>query len=317
MGFGRIIAVFLATTLLLVLGNQEARAQDTEACVAASGTGQKLRQQGKLIEARAQFELCATASCPSLVARNCTQWITEVSGMLPSVTLNAVDASNKDLIDVAVLLDGKPLISQLDGKAVAVNPGVHVFTFNHEGQAAVEERSIVSEGDRAKRIVGKFINLNVPAVATPIGPSGPGTSPPPPVQKQSRGLSAGPFIVGGLGLATLAVGSILFVSGISAFPSDKCDSLPVFSTAEGQCPRAKPEEKSDANSAAGSANAKRDVGAGVMIGGGALLIGGGVWLLIDVLSQKNEAQALHKKGQHRAWIHPVLGLDYAGLTGAF
>jgi hypothetical protein len=308
--------------LLLTFSETLARADDNEVCFASSGTGQQLRKDGKLVESRAQFELCARSNCPSIVTRNCTQWLSEVSAILPSVTLNATDASGRELIDVSVMLDGKPLVAKIDGKAVSVNPGVHVFTFQTAGVAPAEEKAIVSEGDKAKRIVGHFPTLNLPKeteqkkeVVAP-DPKKPSVTP-----QASSGLPVGALIVGGVGLASFAVGTVLLISGNSSFP-DECEPYPLFSTREdGGCPRALTKEKqAEAQKNAEAANAKRDVGAGLMIGGGALIIAGGVWLAVDLLSNKGSgATATNERKRPALSILPVFGPNYAGagFSGAF
>jgi hypothetical protein len=314
--YPRRLVSLLLFPFIAALGERAAMADDTEVCFSASSTGQQLQQQGKLVESRAQFEICARSSCPSIVTRNCTTWLSEVSAILPSVTLNATDASGRELIDVAVLLDGKPLVAKIDGKAVSVNPGVHVFTFQTIGAAASEERVIVSEGDKAKRIVGHFPTLNAKAtdpkketvVADPKKP------------QASSGLPVGALIVGGVGLASLAVGTVLLISGNSSFP-EGCDRYPLFSTRDdGGCPGlADATKREEAKKNAMSANATRDTGAGLMIGGGALVIAGGVWLAVDLLSNKSAAATARNERKAFLSFLPVFSATYAGagLSGAF
>jgi hypothetical protein len=317
----RHLTIPLAATLLLGISETQAHADDNEVCFASSGTGQQLRKDGKLVESRAQFELCARSNCPSIVTRNCTQWLSEVSAILPSVTLNATDASGRELIDVSVMLDGKPLIAKIDGKAVAVNPGVHMFTFQTAGAAPSEERAIVSEGDKAKRIVGHFPTLNMAKAIEQKKETGV-TDPlkPPPPAQASSGLPVGALIVGGVGLASFAVGTVLLISGNSSFP-DGCDPYPLFSTRDdGGCPGLPEAKREEAKKNAQSANATRDTGAGLMIGGGALLIAGGVWLAVDLLSNKGSgATAVNDRKTPFVSFLPVFSANYAGagFSGAF
>jgi hypothetical protein len=295
---GAMRARFLTTLLtssLALEGLATAKPIDEEACMAASGSGQALRKQGKLVDARAQFEVCASQACPDVVKQDCIKWAGDVSSAIPTVSLSAVDASDHDLFDVAVTLDGKLLVSKLDGKAITLDPGIHTFKFETAGAAPVEERVLINEGDRAKRVVARFTALGVAIKPPPVG------------QASSSGrIPIAPIIVGGFGLAAVATGAILFVSGTSSFP-EKCNSLPLFSTSSGSCPRASEAEKVEQSRLAESANSRRDVGGGLMIGGAALAVIGGTWLLIDVLTSSKQSSGLR----------PFVGWKSAGFAGAF
>lgn len=294
--------VLVTLSALLMVTAAHAKPMDDEACMTASTSGQTLRKQTKLVDARVQFETCAAQTCPDVVRQDCLKWSSELASLTPTVALSAVDGAGRDLIDVAVTVDGKPLVSKLEGKAITLDPGIHTFVFSAEGASPVEERAVVNEGEKGKRVLARFLTLGVPKPAEV-------TAPPLATPAPSKGVSVGALVVGGVGLAALATGTILFLSGTSSFPEDKCDPLPLFSVATGTCPRTNPGvERETANSDAKSANTSRDVGAGLMIGGGALTAAGLVWLIIDLSSSKREKSA--------TW-RPTVGWNTAGIQGTF
>jgi hypothetical protein len=67
--------VALASVLVLAVS---ADAFAANACVAAADKGQDLRAAGKLDEARAQFLVCAKATCNRVVRADCERWVKEI-----------------------------------------------------------------------------------------------------------------------------------------------------------------------------------------------------------------------------------------------
>ncbi|MEZ4314739.1 MAG: hypothetical protein R3F14_42530 [Polyangiaceae bacterium] len=155
-----------------------ARADDVDACVTASERGQELRDQGKLIDARALFVECAAARCPAIVQKDCAAWLAGVEDKLPSIAVHARDSAGKDLSDVRVAIDGKPAIDRLDGLSLSVDPGTHTFRFERDGSPAVEQTLLLHEGEKNRPVevilarpasIPPARALRVPAAAWALG----------------------------------------------------------------------------------------------------------------------------------------------------
>lgn len=177
---------------------RSARADEKQQCLSASEKAQQLRNAGKLTEARAELALCGRAECPKLVQQDCTQWMSEVLGILPSVVPGAKDRKGRDLIDVKVSIDGKVVTETLDGKALPIDPGVHTFKFETKSAPPVEEQVVVRQGEKNRILT---ITFATPDEAKKDPP--PKKEAPPPEEKPSPPYAA--YITGGVGVVALGV----------------------------------------------------------------------------------------------------------------
>src|SRR6185369_11120608 len=106
-----------AAVAVLSLGwlwSNGALGDERRACLEASDKAQQLRDDGKLKAAREQMLICARDACPEAVRKDCSGLLTALEASMPSIVLGAQDANRKDVINVQVSLDGKPLVSSLD-----------------------------------------------------------------------------------------------------------------------------------------------------------------------------------------------------------
>lgn len=292
-------------TLSLMTHPAAAAPADREACLNSSEQGQKLRQQGKLQDAQKQFQICAQRECPGIVQRDCTQWLTEVSSAIPTITLSVQDEKGRDLIDVQVSVDGKPLVSKLEGKTIPVDPGVHTFRFEADGKAQLEERVVVSEGDKAKKIA-----VTLKPTDTGMGTGTGTTDPPPKPDTTTGGHTIYPWIVVGAGAVAAGIGLVLYVSGKGDFPSecirgDKCNF-------EGLTTQA---QRDDLANRATSADGRMTAGLPILIAGGVLVAAGVTWFFLEPKASKKKTPPATTPVS--GWIKPQVGFGYAGLSGAF
>src|SRR5262245_38522981 len=124
-----------------------ARADDNDACVTAYEKSQQLRKEGKLGASREQLNLCVQPRCHDLIKRDCSRWTLELERIMPTVLVTVRDAHGIDIPAVRVLVDGALLQHRLDGKPHEVDPGTHLFRFEHDGSILAEERIVVQEGE--------------------------------------------------------------------------------------------------------------------------------------------------------------------------
>lgn len=153
----RSLLAALAVSALASLLPAPVHAGDVEACFTASEEGQRLRDEGRLREARARFISCGSAACPALVRSDCAGWLSDVTARVPTLILSAEDEQGQDVADVQVTVDGAPLAARLDGKAVEVDPGEHVLRFERAGSAPVALRLVVREGEKLRRVSTRLV----------------------------------------------------------------------------------------------------------------------------------------------------------------
>src|SRR5687767_4739055 len=85
-----------------ILTADQARAdeKENEVCASAAEEAQGLQREGKLTQAREKLVLCARASCPAFIRKDCTGWLTEVDKSMPSIVVRATDANSRDVAGV-------------------------------------------------------------------------------------------------------------------------------------------------------------------------------------------------------------------------
>jgi hypothetical protein len=189
-------------TLLLSALAAPARADDKAVCVDASSKGQRFRDAHKLVEAREQLRVCAAARCPTVIQSDCAAWLADVEKALPSIVLAAKSRAGVDLAEVVVSVDGQPLVSRLDGQAMAMNAGAHTFHFEATDGTRADRQVLVKEGEK---------NL---AVAVVLGAEPPPQSPPVRVESTQDARKASTpwrtvgWVLGGAGVVGLGVGTV-------------------------------------------------------------------------------------------------------------
>src|SRR5580704_5018677 len=92
-----VVAFTLASGVLF-----PAWADEKQACSDAYQLAQTLRDQHKLVKAREQLRVCAAATCPGFISKECTGWLKDVDARVPSVVLTAKDAAGADVTDARV-----------------------------------------------------------------------------------------------------------------------------------------------------------------------------------------------------------------------
>ncbi len=158
----------LLGTLLLSIGltPTSALADDVAACVDAYDAAQVLRRAGSLVAARDKLLLCGRDTCPDVVQSSCTTWLDEVDRSMPTVVFHVRGPKGDDAVDVAVWVDGQLLSKGLDGRAVAIDPGVHNLRFEL-GDQSVETRVVVQEGVKNRLVSVEF---GKPQAPEPVAP---------------------------------------------------------------------------------------------------------------------------------------------------
>jgi hypothetical protein len=194
-------------------------------CAEAFEKAQALNKQGKPTPALDQLLICAQPSCPAFLTKECTANYDRIKSSLPTVTLIARRSEAEPLVDVKVSVDGNVLQTRIDGLAVALDPGLHEFVFEHEGDPPVTVRALLAEGERNKPIIAIFPTPPAPQQA-PQEARGPAPAP----QKATTGGSssfhvpAATYAFGALGVAGVGLGVTFRVLGAADYNSlaDTC-----------------------------------------------------------------------------------------------
>jgi hypothetical protein len=274
-----------------------ARADRIDACIGKAEEGQRLRVQGKLTRARESILACSQAECPSVVRSDCSRWLAEVDGLIPSLVIRAVDSTGADVVDVQVAVDDQVIAERLDGSEIHVDPGEHVFRFTRAGSAPVQQNVLVREAEKHR-------TLSVVFPATPAaGASHASTgteadhrtedrASPQGASSQPRVPLAWPVAILGAGGVALGVASYLWISGLS-------DHSSLVSTCGPQ--------HDCSTSAVDAAHGK--LVAGDIVGGAGIALGAiGVGILVFGRGSAPPTTAIA--------LHPVAGGAVLGLRGS-
>jgi hypothetical protein len=320
----RFVATFLIAGITLTLFTRSAAALDKQGCYDAFELGQKQRQKGQMRDANESYLQCARAECPVIVQKECVSGASDIQRTIPTVTLSAVDERGKDLFDVRTFLDGKRISDRLDGKAIGVDPGPHVFRFEITGRDAIEERVLVKEGEKNRAVVVSWtaapIMRDAPKTPDAAKPTEPITattpSDAPITEPKTKGVSPLPIIVLGVG-AAVAISGVVLLATAPAFPEGECvrggkctfkpvDSFPADKRA------AESTRQADVLAQAASSDNSKTAGLVLLIAGSAVAVGGAVWLVVDLMGKKKTDAAV------KPWsLTPTFGLGTAGLAGTF
>jgi serine/threonine-protein kinase len=230
-------------------------------------------------------------SCPTDIHEECIRHIPQIDAATPTIVFAGVDVSGRDTTAVAVTMDGELLTRHLDGRAIAIDPGEHTFRIEAAGQAAIEKKLRIQEGEKNRYVRFDFGALPPPdseekTTPAPLAPtmqsavvSSAETTTSLPMSTDQHETSAATghpglsgqkllgLVVGGTGVVGMIVGSILAAIADSKWSSAKNDC-------GAGCTRDDPaqQERRDALSAA--------TGSTVAFVAGASLVGGGLALFL-------------------------------------
>jgi hypothetical protein len=256
------------------------RADDKKECADAYVSAQSLRAEHKLLAARAQLRICARPQCEHLMQgqliKDCTTWLGEVEASLPTVVLSARDAGGNELQNVKVSIDGTEVAQVLDGRAIEIEPGSHVFAFADAQGASVTQTAVILEGTRNQTIQVTVGSAQPPAPAPPPPTIPPPFVPPPepePPASQGSPLRVIGLATGGVGIAALASAGVFALLASSA----KSDYLQHCGSNIDA-----PPSYCDPTGIRGHTDAvnKANASTGLLVGGGALLAAGAVLFFV-------------------------------------
>jgi hypothetical protein len=151
------IRILVAVAALTVSFPSALRADQVDVCVDAYEKSQVLMKpqpdQSTLLPAREALRTCMRSGCKDWMIADCSQWSSEVEARIPTVVFSARDTSGRDLAELVVTtVDNTSVASRLDGRAIDLEPGEHVFVFVAPSGARVEKRVLVREGEKNRAV---------------------------------------------------------------------------------------------------------------------------------------------------------------------
>ena len=188
----KLLSVF---TLVSLLALPSLASADQAACLNAYEQTQTLRKDGKPVAAKAQAQSCAQSTCPALLTKDCSKWVTELEAMIPTVVLDPRAPTGGLRADVRVKIDGNVVSEKIDGRPLPVEPGAHTFTFEADGALAVEQAVALKDGEKAKKITVTMLPAPTPKAV-------------------ERPIPLGVWVFGGGSVVALAVGAGFGISGL-------------------------------------------------------------------------------------------------------
>jgi hypothetical protein len=194
----RLVPLVSAVVVSSLLVPNLAYAVDKKACTEAYEKTQKSKKQGNLEEAKKSSLFCAQEGCPAFIRDECTSLSVEIDKSMPTIVIAVVDASGKDVTDVTVTLDGKP-VEMGAGKAIAVDPGKHKLHVERAGQEPIDQDVVAHEGEKNRAVTVKLPGAKEPPKDAPPPP--PEAPPPAPT---SAPVPVATWIFGGIGIVGLA-----------------------------------------------------------------------------------------------------------------
>jgi hypothetical protein len=135
-------------------------------CTAAFKDGVKLEKDARLREAQAAFAACSKSACGASVRRECIMRYGQLGSDIPSVVPVVTDATGEPILDVKVTMDGETLTPHIDGRAVAVDPGLHQFSFSAPG-GSTTQKIVILQGQRNRPIAVTIGGGQRPAAVKP------------------------------------------------------------------------------------------------------------------------------------------------------
>jgi len=213
----RVMALATCSASMLAWGTAVAQPADKTDCASTYERSQELRAAGKMREAGETLVKCADPTCPRFIQNDCTQWLVEVQRDMPTVVLAVKDERGEEATHVKVTLDGEVIATELDGRAIAVDPGLHTFGFELAGSPAIEQKYIIRQGQKARILEVSFapsggdLPDESPYQSVPLPP--PLKEEPPVPQNPNEWLRPYSYVAAGVGVLGIAGFIALGASG--------------------------------------------------------------------------------------------------------
>lgn len=168
--------------LVILIWGAPVRAEPVDRCLGAHEGGQKAELEKQFSMAADRYRICAAASCPDLVRRDCAERLAVLEANLPSLSVRVL-RGGEPLADVRLTLDGDEMKG---GDAVRVKAGDHVLRVSSSDGATDERRMTLQRGEHRE------LEIELPSAQHD------------PSQEVRRSGGVLPYVLGGVAIAGLA-----------------------------------------------------------------------------------------------------------------
>jgi len=211
-------AFVFSLSTLVVIPTVASAAPSTRECAAAYEETQLAMRRSRLLHARETLHTCLDEACPKALRSDCSEWLKEVEARTPSVVVEWV-AEAASVRDARLFVDDVLQAGGVDGKAIAVDPGPHVFRIEAPHAPPVSVTTVIREGDKL-RVVRLEPPTRSPAEPAPRAESSEAATVPDVAQRKEVLVPRRPvpwpvFALAGVGVATGAAFTYFAVSGAS------------------------------------------------------------------------------------------------------
>ncbi len=198
--------------VLATLAFPVAASAQSATCTEAYERAQEKRSEGHLSAALSELRVCVESTCAEFVREDCKRWLNQTEAELPTVVFS-VTRNGKDEAASEISCDGVPLAGVLDGKAVPIDPGFHLFTVKIPGSSPIERKLLIRDGERNRILEFAFLSSVEDRTALPPVVSQP--LPVPPAHEGSRRRAILTYGLSGVGVLGLAGFSLFAALGRS------------------------------------------------------------------------------------------------------
>jgi hypothetical protein len=198
----------LVVAAALSVGPADA-APNRQQCLAAYEDAQLSMRRGRLMHARDPLGTCLEQVCPASLRTDCADWLKEVEARTPSVVIECVQ-DGASVRDVKLSVDGAAHPSGIDGHALDLDPGNHVFKVEPKDGPPIVIETLIKEGEKLKPI-----RFELPSKLPKKDSSSSSTTTLPP-QEMERPVPWTVFAAGGVGALALGGFTVFAIMGSSA-----------------------------------------------------------------------------------------------------
>jgi PEGA domain len=142
------LAPLFVSLALVASFSRAARAAEPETCSVAYARGQEERLAGRLFNARAAFQQCASAGCSTSLASDCSRWVSEVEADLPTIRVAIHDEHGAAVATSKLFIDGIATPLAALSAPIVLEAGPHELRVEAPGYQPVRLETALRPSDR-------------------------------------------------------------------------------------------------------------------------------------------------------------------------